>query len=112
MGKIFLGLFVLFLGIALFTKPDDKTCIIEGVKAVWGNMMPDPADKPDFFESFMNLNSPNVKVKDWLFFKQVQYKIGADYKTVAYGAFGNVFAVVSPLQVEHKIPQMPRQRQR
>lgn len=112
MGKIFLVLFVILLSVAFFTRPDDKTCIIGGVRAVWGDMTPDPNDKPDFFENFMNLNSPNVRVKDWLFLKQIQYKVGAEYKTVAYGAFKNVFPVVSPIQLEHKIPEMPRQRQR
>lgn len=84
MGKILLVVFFLLLGVAFLTKPDDKTCIIEGVRAVWGGITPNPADKPDFFESFMDLNSPNVEVNDWVFLKQIKYKIGAEYKTVGY----------------------------
>lgn len=110
MGKIFLLVFIILLGVAYFTKPNDKTCIIEGVRAVWGPIMPDPNDKPDLFENFMNLNSPNVRVKNWGLFKQIQYQISRDYKTVAYGAFNDVWAVVSPIELNHTIPEMPRQR--
>lgn len=109
MGKMFLMIFFLLLGVAFITKPDDKTCIIGGVKAVWGIMMPNPEDKPDFFEEFMNLYSPNVRVNDWIFFKTINYKLGNEEKTVALGAFKNVFPRVKPLEYKPYIPQMPQQ---
>lgn len=110
MGKISLALLFLFLAVAFFTKPDDKTCTIRGVQAVWGQAAPDPETAPEFFEQFMDLNSQNVEVKDWLFFKQVKYRGTADEKTVAYGAFQNVYATVKPVPYEPYIPKMPPQQ--
>ncbi len=112
MKKLFLFLFILLLGVAYFTKPDDKTCIIEGVRAVWGNITPNPYHRPDLFEHFMDLNSKSVQVKDWIFFKQVKYKIGQDQKVVAYGAFKNVYPTVSPMERNGYIPKMPQQSQK
>lgn len=104
MRKILLLLLVVVFVVAFVTKPDDKTCIIEGVKAVWGSRTPDPYDKPAFFESFMNLTSKQVEVKDWLFFKQVKYKVNDEAKTVAFGAFKKVFSVVKPMEDKVVIP--------
>jgi hypothetical protein len=112
MGKIILILVLLFLGVAFFTKPDDKTCIIEGTRAVWGDLMPDVNDKPAMFEQFMNLNSPNVQVKDWVFFKQVKYTVSAKQQTVAYGAFRNVYPAVKPITRENYIPKAPLQNRK
>lgn len=108
MRKILGLLLLLFFVVAYFTKPDNKTCIIEGVRAVWGNITPNPYDKPDMFETFMNLQSPNVKVNDWIFFKQVKYKIASDEKTVAYAAFKKVFATVKPVKFKHTAPKMSK----
>ena len=55
MKKYILPLLVLVLGTAYITKPDDKTCIIEGVRAVWGDVMPDVNKYPVYFEQFMNI---------------------------------------------------------
>ena len=113
MKKFLLVLLLLLLVTAYLTKPDDKTCIIEGVKAVWGKVAPDPETAPDFFEQFMDLNSQNVEVKDWLFFKQVKYQGTKEKKTVAYGAFKNVYATVRPVEHNPYIPKMsPQQQQR
>lgn len=109
MKKLFLPL-LLILGIAYFTKPDDKTCIIEGVKAVWGRATPEANRTPEYFEQFMNLNSKDVVVKDRVFFKQVTYRIGATQNTVAYGAFRNVFTTVKPMEAKKYIPPMPGQQ--
>lgn len=109
MGKIILTLIILFLGVAYFTKPDDKTCIIEGTRAVWGDLMPDVYKRPDMFESFMNLNSPSVQVKDWIFFKQVKYKVPQGQQTVAYGAFKKVYPTVKPIERDSYIPKLPAQ---
>lgn len=76
--------------VAFSTKPDDKTCILRAVKAVWGSRTP-PEDKPLYFEQFMNLTSKSVKIIDWLFFKQIKYKMNNDFKTVGFGAFNKVF---------------------
>jgi hypothetical protein len=81
---------VAFFFIAYRTKPDDRTCILKGVKAVWGNRTP-AEDKPLYFEQFMNITSKSVKIDDWLFFKQIKYKYGNDYKTIGFGAFNKVF---------------------
>ncbi|MDQ3276768.1 MAG: hypothetical protein M3Q06_00480 [Bacteroidota bacterium] len=108
MRKLILVLFVLLLGVAYITKPDDKTCIIEGVRAVWGDAMPDVDKYPVYFEQFMNLNSPGVTVKDWVFVKRVQYKLKSEQKTVGYGAFKNFFATVRPIETSHNIPPMPK----
>lgn len=86
--------------VAYASKPTDKTCIIEGVKAVWGDITPDPYKSPGFFEQFMNLNSKDVDVKDWVFFKQVVYTMGTKEKTVGIGAFKKVFAIVKPVELK------------
>lgn len=104
MKKLFFLLLLLFLVVAYLTKPDNKTCIIEGVRAVWGTRTPDPYDKPAFFESFMNLTSKQVEVKDWVFFKQVKYKVQGEGKTVAYGAFKKVYPTVKPMEEKIRIP--------
>jgi hypothetical protein len=112
MGKFILVLFLILLGVAFFTKPDDKTCIIGGVKAVWGTLMPDPNAAPDLFEQFMNLNSQNVEVKDWVIFKQIIYKSHIETKTVALGAFNKIFPRVKPVEHKPYIPKMPSPKQR
>jgi len=89
------------LAIAYASKPTNKTCIIEGVKAVWGNITPNPYETPAFFEEFMDLNSRSVRVKDWIFFKQVVYTMGKEKKTVGIGAFRKVFATVKPVEFKH-----------
>ena len=110
MRKILLLLLVVALVVAFVTKPDDKTCIIEGVKAVWGTRTPDPYDKPAFFESFMNLTSKQVEVKDWIFFKQVKYNVKGEGKTVAFGAFKNVYPTVKPMEEKVVIPRTSRDK--
>jgi hypothetical protein len=110
MKKYGLLFILLLLTIAFLTKPDDKTCIIGGVKAVWGKMMPDPGSSPEFFEQFMDLNSQNVEVKDFIFFKQVKYKVATEAKTVALGAFKKVFPRVKPVEHNPYIPRMPAQK--
>ncbi|HEV7330594.1 MAG TPA: hypothetical protein VGN63_06090 [Flavisolibacter sp.] len=110
MRKLIPLLIVLLLVVSYFTKPADKTCIIEGVKAVWGDAMPDVEKYPVYFEQFMNLNSPKVTVKDWVFVKQVQYKLQNEQKTVGYGAFQNFFATVKPIEIKESIPEMPKKK--
>jgi hypothetical protein len=107
MKKGLLALLLVLLVIAYLTKPDDKTCIIEGVRAVWGSVMPDVNKYPGYFEQFMNVNSVNVEVKDRFFFKQVNYRLQKGQRTVAFGAFKNVFAVVRPVALRNDTPPMP-----
>jgi hypothetical protein len=97
---IIFSVIIIVLISAYVTKPDNKTCIIGGVKAVWGNITPDPYSKPDFFEQFMNLYSGDVKLKDWFFFKQIIYTTGKERKTVGIGAFRHVFVTVKPVQLK------------
>lgn len=82
----------LILLTAYGTKPDDKTCIIESVKSVWGNLTPD-VSKPQYFEQFMNLTSQSVEVDDWIFLKRIRYRTANGYATIGIGAFKNVFTV-------------------
>lgn len=110
MGKFFLVLFLIFLAVAFFTKPDDKTCIIGGVRAVWGAMTPSAESTPELFEQFMDLNSQSVQVKDWIFFKQVNYQTDIETKTVALGAFKRIFPRVKPAEYKPYIPPMPQQQ--
>lgn len=91
MKKIIITIVIVFALFAAFmSKPDDKTCIIAGVRAVWGDRVP-TVEKPVYFEQFMDLTSKSVKVNDWLFLKRIQYKIKDNYVTVGYGAFNRVF---------------------
>lgn len=108
MRKLILLFLVVVLAVAYFTKPDNKTCIIQGVQAVWGDAMPDVEKYPVYFEQFMNLNSPNITVKDWVFVKRVQYKLQSKPMTVGYGAFQNFFATVDPLEINDKVPPVPK----
>jgi hypothetical protein len=87
---LFLALF-LFLVIAYATKPDDKTCIIAAVHAVWGPRTPDMNSKPAFYEEFMNLNSKQVIVDDWIFLKRIRYKFPKKEYNIGIGAFNRVF---------------------
>lgn len=105
-----LAVLFLLLTIAFLTKPDDKACIIGGVKAVWGGMVPDPYSTPAFFEQFMNLNSRNVEVKDRIFFKQVKYRTKSTDITVALGAFKKVFPRVKSIEQSPYIPKAPAQK--
>ncbi len=88
--------FIIVLGliqlIAYGTKPDDKTCITEAVKSVWGKYTPD-LKNPNMYEQFMNLTSKSIEVDDWVFLKRIRYKTTKGYVTVAYGAFKNVMTL-------------------
>jgi hypothetical protein len=76
---------------AYVTKPDDKTCIIAAVEAVWGDKTPNKYDKPAFYEQFMNLNSKQVVIDDWIFLKRVRYRFPNKEYNIAIGAFNHVF---------------------
>ena len=90
---LFALLIVLLLVTAIASKPDDKTCIIATVKAVWGNYMPDTSN-PVYYEQFMDVTSQAVKIDDWWVVKRLRYKYGKEgFKTVGYGAFKRVFIV-------------------
>lgn len=89
-NKIIIAVVILILIIAFFTKPDDKTIKIKTINALWGNMVPDPYDKPDFYESFMNTTTVNITIDDWLLLKRVKYKMKDGDHTVGFAAFGQV----------------------
>jgi hypothetical protein len=78
------------LMIAYFTKPDDKTCIEAAVKAVWGKRTPDKNDKPAYYEQFMNLNSKQVIVDDWIFLKPIRYRVPSREYNVGLAAFNRI----------------------
>ncbi len=107
--KKFRWLLLLFLlpVLAFFTKPGDKECIIGGVKAVWGEMVPDEKEMPGLFNQYMDISSENIIVKDRVLFKQVMYEVKGMMKTVAIGAFTSVFATVKPYESNSYIPPMP-----
>lgn len=82
---------ILILGIAYFTKPDNKTIIIKSVARMWGKKAPTPQQSLRFYEEFMNLNSKSVHITDWLFFKTINYTIGTYNKTIGFAAFSHVY---------------------
>ena len=91
MKKTIITILIVFALFAAYSgKPDDKTCIIKAVKAVWGNRVPDEK-LPLYYEQFMDLTSKSVKIDDWIFLKRIQYKFTSGYATVGLGAFKNVF---------------------
>lgn len=87
---------IVVLGIILLvaygTKPDDKTCIIDSVKSVWGKYTPD-LQNPNMYEQFMNVTSQSVEVDDWVFLKRIRYKTKTGYVTVGFGAFKKVMTL-------------------
>ena len=91
MKKAFIIILVVFTFFAAYSsKPDDKTCIVKVVKAVWGSRV--PSEKvPMYYEKFMDLTSESVKIDDWIFLKRIQYKFTSGYATVGFGAFKRVF---------------------
>lgn len=92
MKRILIILFIVtILAIAYYTKPDDKTIKEVAVKAVWGNLMPDKYKSPEYYEQFMDLNSDDVKIDDWIFFKHIKYKLGKKQLNIGIGAFKRVF---------------------
>jgi hypothetical protein len=93
MKKIIVLLLIIFTLFAAYSsKPDDRTCIIEAVKSVWGPLTP-TTDRPIYYEQFMDLTSKLVEIDDWIFLKRIKYKFKNDTKTVAFGAFKKVFTV-------------------
>ncbi len=91
MKKILLAILVIFvLSLAYSTKPDDKTCIIKAVKAVWGDQTPDVKKFPEYFEQFMDITSTSVEVNDWVFLKRIRYKVKLTKKTIGFGVFNRV----------------------
>ncbi len=93
MKKIIILMLVAFgLFAAWASKPDDKTCIIEAVKSVWGELVP-KEDIPRYYNQFMDLTSQSVKINDWIFLKRIQYKFNSGYATVGFGAFKKVFTI-------------------
>jgi hypothetical protein len=83
-------LLVIILIIAALTKPDDKTIIEKTVKAVWGDLTPRKYNFPEYYEQFMNINSGDVHIDDWLVIKRIGYTFGDDKKIIGYAAFGKV----------------------
>lgn len=80
----------LFLLIAFASKPTDKKCIIDGVKAVWGSYVPDQK-LPMYYEQFMNITSKQVVINDWIFLKRIKYNYNGKTRTIGIGAFNKVF---------------------
>ena len=85
---------IILIAFALFgayeSKPDDKTCIIQVVKSVWGKYMPD-LRIPMYYEQFMNETSKQVEINDWVFLKRIKYNFKDGPKTVGLAAFNRVF---------------------
>ena len=86
---IILFLIAVFFFVAYETKPDDKTCYIETVKAVWGDRTPD-LKTPSLYEQFMDATSKSVVIDDWIFMKRMKYKYADRTRTVALGMFNKV----------------------
>ena len=91
MKKIIISILIVFALFAAFeSKPDDRTCILATVRAVWGDRVPDET-KPMYFEPFMDLTSKSVKIDNWIFLKRMRYKTKNDYFTVGFGAFKRIY---------------------
>jgi hypothetical protein len=88
---LLIGALLIVSGVLYFTKPDDKTCIIAAVEAVWGSRTPDKYKMPGYFEQFMDLNSPSVKVEDFIFLKRMKYSIGGKEYIVGYGVLNKCY---------------------
>ncbi len=76
--------------VGALTKPDDKTIIEKTVKAVWGDLTPRKYNFPEYYEQFMNINSGDVHIDDWLVVKRIGYTFADDKKIIGYAAFGKV----------------------
>ena len=81
---------VVILTIAYVTKPDDKTCIIAAVNAVWGNKTPDMKIFPGYYNQFMDLNSKQVIVDDWIFLKRIRYRFPKKEYNIGFGMFNRI----------------------
>jgi hypothetical protein len=91
MKKVLIALAIIaLLALAYATKPDNKTCQIAAVKAVWGSVTPDANQLPIYFEQFMNTTSKAVEIDDWVFVKRIKYRTNKKAETVGFGLFRNV----------------------
>ena len=77
------------LTVAYFTKPDDKTCIIAAVKAVWGDRTPDEK-KSIMYNKFMDLTSKQVIIDDWIFVKRIRYRFPKKEYNIGIGVFNQI----------------------
>ena len=82
---------IIILGIAYFTKPDNKTIIIKSVARMWGRKAPSPQESIRYYEDFMNLNSKSIRITDWLFFKTINFRMGTYNSTIGFAAFSHVY---------------------
>lgn len=87
---IIIALCILVLGVAYFTKPDDKTIIIQSVTRFWGDRSP-TVQMPVYYNQFMDLNSKSVEINDWIFIKRVRYHLGSFNRTIGIAAFSHIF---------------------
>ena len=91
MKRVLLILLIVFvLIVAAASKPDDKSCIIAAVNAVWGSRVPS-LSMPQYYEQFMDVTSQSVEINDWWLLKRIRYKTNKGKMTVGYGAFRHVF---------------------
>src|SRR5437868_5588117 len=81
---------LIILIVAYYTKPDNKTIIIQSVTKVWGNLTPS-VRMPDYYNQFMDLNYKSVHIDDWIFLKRIRYDFGKDNRTIGFAAFSHVF---------------------
>lgn len=82
------------LGIAVFTKPEDKKCKdiaeTEVMKQIKGNM-PDDAFKYQLVQNLAaGAVSYGVRVNDKYFYKEITFTSKGKTRTVGYGLFGMV----------------------
>ena len=90
MKKLLLLIVVIILTIAYFTKPDDKTCMIAAVNAVWGDKVPRPESTPRLYERFMDLNSKQVVIDDWIFMKRIGYRFPNKEYRLGFALFDRI----------------------
>ncbi|MEO8720236.1 MAG: hypothetical protein ABI297_08115 [Ginsengibacter sp.] len=88
-----LAILVAFFAFAYFTKPDDRSCKIMVVKAVWGNLMPNEHQSPRFFSQFMDLYNKDITIDDWVLFKIIKYKLPDRKQLTSIGVFKRIYFV-------------------
>ncbi len=106
--KIILSIVLIFLLTAYLTKPDNKTIIIASVTRVWADRTPSVYMR-DYYNQFMDLNSKQVDIEDWLFAKRIKYQFGANYHTIGIAGFKNIlFFIKNPYGFHTNIPKFNR----
>ncbi|MDQ2862674.1 MAG: hypothetical protein M3R50_03315 [Bacteroidota bacterium] len=81
---------IVFILVAIITKPSDKQIKIKAVEAVWGTLVPDVNKYPGYYEEFMNYTTVNVYIDDWVVVKRIRFNMGKEIRPIGFAAFDQV----------------------